>query len=400
LSEVRKLCLSLSQQIKETLEKKEKNGAAAKPTSLSPPDLDGSVPFFDFRNFIAKAEHFMQATEMNVRGLLTHLISHTKDESTLTWLTTLQNGSTIKTMQDLKNAFEAKFNHGGTYDSHINGEINRHVTEESETLLDSINRFHARLASGKRPYLYKAPLPGTEADILEEQDCTSFLNGQIPEDHEKIRQTMNIYQVTQPKLTRYQRMAEAVKALASNKQSILGCPYVPRPAQGRSRKSVIPDASTALPLPINSIDETPTSQADPSKTIDEALTKAVNALNSKFDQKLNKLDRLTKSFNTREDKPKPPHHNNQDRKPWTNADYIGQSDLEQARKDQLDPAKHKPYYRLAIKETKDRLCTLCAAADHLFPQCPKASTLAPYRQMAIEKIKEARAEKRKRGSGN
>jgi len=401
LSEIRQMSLTLAQQVKNTLEKHEKGGAVARSSYISPPPLDGSKPFFDFRTYGAKVEDFMKATRLPIEAVMTHLINHTIDEPTRQWLTTLQAGGSIEDMEDLKRALDAKFNHGRVFDSHINSLIQRFETEENETLLDSSNRFHRYLTSSQRPYLSRTPAPGTEADVLEEQDCTSFLNGQVPEDHEKIRQTMNVYQVTRPDLSRYHRMVEATRALASNKQSILGCPYVPRPTKMKGKKSLIPDASTALPTPINAVE---TSTVSPDQAaIDDAVTKAINALISKFDHKLNRLDKhLSKNFNKNDDKGKSSKNKNdgEDRySSYRHADYIDQADVENIRKQQMDPAKHYPYYRLLVKETKARLCTLCAG-EHSFMQCPKSSILAPYRQMAIDKIKEARAEKRKRGSVN
>jgi len=182
-AEIRQLSLTLTQQVKEAIEKGEKGGVVAKSSYVSPPSLNGSDPFFPHRTYGAKVRDFQSATRLPMEVIMTHLISHTVDEPTRQWLTTLQTTNSVTSIEDLENILEAKFNYGGVYDAHINSEIQRHATEENETLLDSLNRFHNYLINAGRPYLGKPQTPGSEADVLEQQDCTSFLNGQIPEDH-------------------------------------------------------------------------------------------------------------------------------------------------------------------------------------------------------------------------
>lgn len=82
-----------------------------------------------------------------------------------------------------------------------------------------------------------------------------------------------------------------------------------------------------------------------------------------------------------------------------------QADLEAIRKAQLDPATHKVYYRLRVKETGEALCTLCAHSrasgghNHYYV-CPNKALLQPYRRTAENKEKEPNLTGHNRPRGN
>jgi len=57
-AEIRQLSLTLTQQVKEAIEKEEKGGVVAKSSYVSPPSLNGSDPFFPHRTYAAKARDF------------------------------------------------------------------------------------------------------------------------------------------------------------------------------------------------------------------------------------------------------------------------------------------------------------------------------------------------------
>jgi len=136
-------------------------------------------------------------------------------------------------------------------------------------------------------------------------------------------------------------MVEATKNHAANKQSIMQCPYMPRPTKFKGKKLLIPEASTALPPPINSLDQSDSSsdqkQASMKHAVDRVVKEAVNAFASTFDKRLTKL---TKEIQQKSDQRSPNGTNNgRDNKGFISfktVKYIDKADLE-IHKQQMDP---------------------------------------------------------------
>ena len=344
---VRDLHLKLSKEVRDSLEKPVKKSAALRAANLQPPKFNGSEAYPPFRRYLNSVEEFANATEdVGMGGIFTQIIPYVEDEATRRWLSELRDSGKIEDMEDLRQAFEERYNHGRVYDSYINSLIHHHKPIEGETLLASGWRFINHLSDCLRPYLKHPPTPGSDAEILEEQDCNHFLSAQTAEDNEKLRQLMLVYQNTHPHLPRHLRLLEAVKAYSASKQSINGVPYVPT----RKKKTPVPPASPSLPPPINNIDAHTEGQ--------DHLAKAINALNSRIDKLAHYQPDKSHDKPKRDDKSKPT---------WKNGDRVALSELEDVRKKQMDATTHTPYYKLTIKETNARLCTLCAGEDHLFP---------------------------------